>query len=234
MVNSFLEEDRQYLNEKLTIIGELAAGMAHEIRNPLTSIRGFLQLIQSKYDPNAMEQEYFAIIFSELDRINDIIKEFLALAKPSQAQLQITAFDQLLAEILLLAEQEAVLHEVCFTKDIAPDMPLLCLNPDQIKQVILNITSNAFQATGRGGEVIVRSRFDDTTKQLITIVEDNGPGIPPDKLELIFEPFYTTKETGTGLGLTLSKRIIESHGGKIKVTSAINKGSRFLICLPVT
>lgn len=233
MVYSLLKEDGKYLTEKLAIVGELAAGMAHEIRNPLTSIRGFLQLLQSKYDPNAVEQEYFAIIFNELDRINSIIKEFLNLSKPSQPQLQIMAYDQLLSEALLLAEQEAIMHEVKLSYEITPDMPPLCLNPAQIKQVILNIANNAIQATGRGGNVTVRSYFEPVSNQIVTIIEDDGPGIPPEKLQLIFEPFFTTKENGTGLGLTLSSRIIEDHGGKIEVNSTVGKGSRFFFYLPV-
>jgi len=234
MVYSLLEEDGKYLTEKLAIVGELAAGMAHEIRNPLTSIRGFLQLLQSKYDPNAMEQEYFIIIFNELDHINSIIKEFLALSKPSQPQLQIMPFAQLLSEALLLAEQEAIMYEVKLSSEISPDLPLLCLNPAQIKQVILNIASNAIQATGRGGNVAVRSYLEPASEQVVAIIEDDGPGIPPEKLQVIFEPFYTTKENGTGLGLTLSNRIIEGHGGKIEVNSTVGNGSRFIIYLPVS
>jgi signal transduction histidine kinase len=231
---SFPEEDREYLTEKLAIVGELAAGMAHEIRNPLTSIRGFLQLLQTKFDPQALEQEYFAIMFDELDRINNIIKEFLSLSKPSQPQLQITPFGQLVAEALLLAEQEAIMHEVKLVQHLAPELPLLCLDPGQMKQVILNLTSNAIQAAGPGGEVIVASYLDAPAGQVVTTIQDNGPGIPPEQLKLIFEPFYTTKENGTGLGLTLSNRIVASHGGKIEVTSKVGEGSCFSIYLPVT
>lgn len=234
MVYPFPEEDKEYLTEKLAIVGELAAGMAHEIRNPLTSIRGFLQLLQNKFDPQGVEREYFTIIFEELDRINNIIKEFLSLAKPAQPQLQFIAFNQLVAEALLLAEQEAIMYDVKLIQNLAPELPLLCLDPGQMKQVILNLTSNAIQATGPGGIVTISSYFDAANGQVVTTVEDNGPGIPPEKLNLIFEPFYTTKENGTGLGLTLSRRIVASHGGKILVTSKVGEGSRFTICLPVT
>ncbi|MGI6285013.1 Signal transduction histidine-protein kinase AtoS [Moorella humiferrea] len=234
MVYPFPEEDKEYLTEKLAIVGELAAGMAHEIRNPLTSIRGFLQLLQNKFDPQGVEREYFTIIFEELDRINNIIKEFLSLAKPAQPQLQFIAFNQLVAEALLLAEQEAIMYDVKLIQNLSPELPLLCLDPGQMKQVILNLTSNAIQATGPGGIVIISSYFDAANRQVVTTVEDNGPGIPPEKLNLIFEPFYTTKENGTGLGLTLSRRIVASHGGKILVTSKVGEGSRFTICLPVT
>ncbi|MGI9860274.1 ATP-binding protein [Moorella naiadis] len=233
MIYSFPEEDRDYLTEKLAIIGELAAGMAHEIRNPLTSIRGFLQLLQSKYDPHDAEQEYFNIMLDELDRINNIIKEFLSLSKPSPPQLQIVSFDQLVAEALLLAEQEAIMHEVKLEQHLTPDLPLLCLDPAQIKQVILNLVSNALQAAGPGGKVIITTYLDEDDREIVTTIVDTGPGIAPEQLQLIFEPFYTTKENGTGLGLTLSNRIIAGHGGKIKVKSKVGEGSCFSIHLPV-
>ncbi|MDN5325818.1 MAG: two-component system, NtrC family, sensor histidine kinase HydH [Moorella sp. (in: firmicutes)] len=234
MVYSFPEEDREYLTEKLAIVGELAAGMAHEIRNPLTSIRGFLQLLRSKYDPGAPEQEYFEIMLDELERINNIIKEFLSLSKPSQPQLQIVSFDQLVTEALLLAEQEAIMNEVKLEQHLAHDLPLLCLDPAQIKQVILNLTSNALHAAGPGGKVTVCCYLDKEAKEVVTAISDTGPGILPDQLKLIFEPFYTTKENGTGLGLTLSNRIIKGHGGKIKVKSKVGEGSCFSIHLPVS
>ncbi|WP_258360511.1 two-component system sensor histidine kinase NtrB [Moorella sulfitireducens] len=234
MLYSFHEKDQEYLTEKLAIVGELAAGMAHEIRNPLTSIRGFLQLLQTKFNPQDIEQEYFAIMFDELDRINTIIKEFLSLTRPSQLQLQITSFGQLLAEALLLAEQEAIMYEVKLVRQLAPELPFLCMDPGQIKQVILNLTSNAIHAASPGGIVVVSSYLDAGNNRVVTTVEDNGPGIPPEQLDLIFEPFYTTKKNGTGLGLTLSSRIVASHGGKIEVKSKVGEGSRFSIYLPVT
>ncbi len=233
MEHFFSDKDAKCLAEKLAAVSELAAGMAHEIRNPLTSIRGFLQLLQSKYEPDALEQEYFTIIFKELDRINNIIKEFLTLSKPSQAQKQIISFEQLMAEIMLLVEQEAIMYEISLNVDIDPNIPQLCLNPAKFKQVILNIANNAFQAAGAGGKVTIRSYFDSVSKQVVTIIKDNGCGIPPEKLKFIFEPFYTTKENGTGLGLSLCCRIIKNHGGKITAKSTVGKGSRFHIFLPV-
>ncbi|MDK2821595.1 MAG: two-component system, NtrC family, sensor histidine kinase HydH [Clostridia bacterium] len=230
MAYSYPDEDRDYLTEKMAICGELAAGMAHEIRNPLTSVRGFLQLLQNKFDPESAEQEYFTIMLSELERINNIIKEFLTLSKPSEPQLKITSFSQLLNECLLLIEQEAIMNEVRLTHYIPEELPLLCLDSGQIKQVILNITSNAIHAAGSGGQVIIRSYLEG--EEVVTTIEDNGSGISKEQQQLIFEPFYTTKKDGTGLGLTLSKRIIESHGGTISFTTEIGKGSKFKITLP--
>lgn len=233
MGNSFELDERTYIREKLAMVGELAAGMAHEIRNPLTSIRGFLQLLQRKYGRQGPEQEYFQIMLEELDRINLIIKEFLSLARPSQPQLKITDINELISEAMLLAEQEALMNEVMLEFIKSDNLPLVFLDPAQIKQVILNLISNAIQATGPKGYVQVKSFYDSEENMLVVSVQDNGPGIPPDKLLLIFEPFYTTKESGTGLGLTLSLRIVESHGGKIKVSSKVGEGSCFSICLPL-
>ncbi|MGI9953358.1 ATP-binding protein [Moorellaceae bacterium AZ2] len=234
MSNSFDNVDeRTYLREKLAMVGELAAGMAHEIRNPLTSIRGFLQLLQGKYDRQGPEQQYFQIMLEELDRINRIIKEFLSLARPSQPQLKIADINELISEALLLAEQEALMNEVVLEFDKGEGLPLLFLDPLQIKQVILNLVSNAIHAAGPKGYIKVWSLHEKEKRMVIIGVEDNGPGIPPDKLEQIFEPFYTTKDHGTGLGLTLSQRIVEGHGGKIEVTSRVGEGSCFKVCLPL-
>jgi len=233
MPETFEPDEKLYLREKLAIVGELAAGMAHEIRNPLTSIRGFLQLLQHRYNPEGPEREYFQIMLEELDRINNIIKEFLSLAKPSQPQLKITDINELISETLLLAEQEALMNEVMLKFIKGENLPLVFLDPAQIKQVILNIISNAIHATGPGGQVEITSHVDLEENMLVINIKDNGPGIPPEQLPKIFDPFYTTKEQGTGLGLTLSQRIIEGHGGKIKVSSRVGEGSCFSIYLPL-
>ncbi|HBT46904.1 MAG TPA: hypothetical protein DEA73_03330 [Peptococcaceae bacterium] len=226
-------DERTYLRERLAMVGELAAGMAHEIRNPLTSIRGFLQLLQGKYDRRGPEQEYFQIMIEELDRINAIIKEFLSLAGPAQPQLKIADINEVVSEALLLAEQEALMNEVLLEFHKEENLPLLFLDPLQIKQVVLNLVSNAVQAAGPGGYIKVWTRHEGGQGMVVIGVEDNGPGIPPDKLEKIFEAFYTSKEHGTGLGLTLSRRIVEGHGGRIEVTSRVGEGSCFRVYLPL-
>ncbi|MGB9661818.1 MAG: two-component system sensor histidine kinase NtrB [Moorellaceae bacterium] len=233
MGDSFEWDERTHIREKLAMVGELAAGMAHEIRNPLTSIRGFLQLLQRKFDGEGPEHEYFQIMLEELDRINLIIKEFLSLAKPSQPQLKITDINVLISEALLLAEQEALMNEVVLEFIPGENIPLVFLDPAQIKQVVLNLVSNAIQATGPKGRVEVSSLYDPEEQMVIIGVKDNGPGIPPDKLHRIFEPFFTTKENGTGLGLTLSLRIVESHKGRIRVSSKVGEGSYFQVYLPL-
>lgn len=215
------------------MIGELAASMAHEIRNPLTSIRGFLQLLQGKFEPEAIEQEYFAIMFNELDKINEILREFLSLAKPSQPQLKIVNITQLLEEALLLAEQEALMNEVTLQRNLYNNLPLLFLDTVQIKQVVLNILINAIQAAGPGGQVVVTCRLDETGRSILISIRDNGPGIDKNILPHIFEPFFTTKPTGTGLGLTISLQIIEEHGGKIVVHTEAGQGTTFNIYLPL-
>lgn len=150
-----LSEDQELWAEKLAMVGELAAGMAHEIRNPLTSIRGFLQLLQRKFPPQAAEQEYFNIIFAELDRINNLIKEFLSLSKPIEPRLEMVDYTRLMEEALLLASQEALLYEVELKERIEKELPPLCLDPSKIKQTVLNILVNAIQAVGPGGKVEV-------------------------------------------------------------------------------
>lgn len=223
------EQIRQ--SEKLAVIGELAAGTAHEIRNPLTSVKGFIQLLDRKYANDDPEKQYFRIILSELNRVNDIIREFLLLSKPTDPNLRLIDVNTVMEDIRTLMSSDALLHSIDLEFRLS-DQPAVCvIDVEQIKQVFINLIRNSFEAIGLNGKLAIRIAVVDNHCEIE--FADNGPGIPQEVMARIFEPFYTTKEEGTGLGLTVSYRIIQNHGGTILVDSEEGKGTTFKVKLPL-
>lgn len=216
----------------LSETGQLAASMAHEVRNPLTSIKGFLRLIQAKLtDPLLLE--YTSIMSSEIDRAVSLISDFLELARPGKMQPEFTDLHTLIHQVISLIEGKAFLQNVSITEDCEPHLPSLWLDQKQMKQVLLNLLQNALEAMPGGGTITVRTRLDPTGRQVVTQVEDTGSGIDPAILEKIGQPFITTKEKGTGLGLAISCHIVQEHGGRLAAHSLPGQGSTFTIYLPV-
>ncbi len=226
-------EEKIFKAEKFSVIGELAAGIAHEVRNPLTAVNGFLQLLGKKFNHDKQLMQYINIMLGEISRINHIICEFLLLARPTVPVKRKANIHEVLDEILLLTEGEFLIKNINLVRLYDKNCPLVNIDSDQIKQVFLNLVSNAVAAMPRGGQLSVFTRYDSAESTIHLYFEDTGTGIDQAKLELIFDPFYTTKEDGTGLGLTVSYRIIENHGGKIEVLSTPGKGSTFIVTLPV-
>lgn len=216
-------------SEKLSVVGQLAAGVAHEIRNPLTALKGFVQLLQSNND---RFQSYYAVMMSELDRINTIVSEFLFLAKPQVTHFEKKDIRALIFDILALLETHAIMNNVRIITDFEESIPEINCAENQLKQVFINVLKNAIEAMPAGGEVRIQLRTDSNGTVRIRF-EDNGMGIPNDRLQQLGEPFYTTKEKGTGLGLMVSFKIIEAHKGNIKITSEINKGTTVDVVLPI-
>jgi signal transduction histidine kinase len=222
------------LRERLAAIGELAAGMAHEIRNPLTSIRGFMQLLKQRLLAVGMGAEtlYSDYALEEIDRANTIITDFLTLAKPKEEIWLLIDINELLDKMLQLVENQAVLRGVCLTWQFTTNLPKIKGKADALVQVFLNIIANALQATPKGGSIhITTSQLDDN--MLIVSIQDTGNGMSSTVRERIFAPFYSTKEGGTGLGLALCRQIVEEHNGEIQVTSALGEGSCFSVLLPI-
>jgi PAS domain S-box-containing protein len=230
-------EHSAYQNDKLAMLGRIAAAIAHEIRNPLTSIRGFMQLLW----PNLQalgKAEYAAIIMEEIDRANDIIYEFLNSSKPSTPDKKQIAVGTLLNDVKLLFESEAIMKGCDIT--LLPIDPSFTIFADlkQIKQVLLNIVKNSLDAVSgdlymeRGS--IKMSAEPHHPREVMIIVEDNGTGMDFHTQSKLFDPFFTTKTEGTGLGLAVSYRIIKNHGGHIAVDSDIGCGTRFKISLPLS
>lgn len=222
-------------SEKLSVIGELAAGTAHEIRNPLTTVRGFVQIIQSKAKEMDIDifDSYIQIVLSEIDRVDEITTSFLNLAKPKRINREALNINQIIQEVMLLVENEALRKEIDANALLGESLPPIEGDKHQLMQVFLNIVNNALQATPRGGKVTIKTMAAcDRTKVIIDIADD-GEGILPENQLKIFDPFFSTKDEGTGLGLAISNRIINDHDGEIKVFSRPGEGSTFSVILPV-
>ncbi len=217
--------------EKFALVAELAAGTAHEIRNPMTTLRGFLQLLESEFAPGSKGYEYCKLMIEEIDRANSIIKEFLLLTRPAAPALRETDLHQILDDILLLVESKCLLQNVGLEKVYAPALPPVKGDPVQLKQVFLNLATNAIQAMPQGGSLNIATTGGNG--KIYIRFRDTGHGISPGNVEKIFHPFFTTKEQGTGLGLAVSYRIIDAHGGRILVDSTPGGGSTFTVELPV-
>ncbi|WP_373229139.1 ATP-binding protein [Cohnella sp.] len=227
-------EQSAFQNDKLAMLGKIAAAIAHEIRNPLTSIRGFIQLLNPLLK-DVGKQEYGRIILSEIDRANDIIYEFLNSSKPSAPMKQKVLVGLLLKESILLSESEALMKGCELNCEIFDPYLTVAVDVKQIKQVLLNIMKNAMDAIvdvkeERKGRIDISARHEG--KYALISIRDNGKGMERTTLNRLFDPFFTTKEEGTGLGLSVSYRIICNHGGTIHVDSQLNEGTEFLIYLP--
>ncbi|WP_027364406.1 ATP-binding protein [Desulfotruncus alcoholivorax] len=225
-------ERKMHRSATLSAIGELAAGTAHEIRNPLTSIRGFLQFLLEKKDAKIGKYEsYFAIMLNEVDRINTIITEFLKLAKPEKVKLNPVNLNDVVLSIWELLKNEALLKDIQLELALDQALNPIMGNRDMLKQVIINLVSNAFQATGPGGTVQVTTSAEENGAILLS-VHDSGPGMDESILAKIFDPFFTTRDEGTGLGLAITSKIVDDHNAIINVTSSPSQGTTFYVKFP--
>lgn len=223
-----LKEKEELLrkSDKLTVVGELAAGIAHEIRNPLTSIKGFVQLMKQD-----MKELHSEIILSEMDRIETIITEFLVLAKPHQDTVfQHRNVNNFIKQTITLLDSEANLNNVQFETKLR-DVPQILCEGNQIKQVIINVIKNAIESMITGGTILIETgTFDDS--YVFIRVTDQGCGISEERLARLGEPFYSNKEKGIGLGLMVSLKIIENHHGNITFESILDIGTTVTVLLP--
>lgn len=214
-------------SEKLSIAGELAAGVAHEIRNPLTSLRGFMQLLKAK------NTDYVDIMLMEIDRISYIVNEFIGMAKPQALHFVESDLKQLISSVMTFMEPQALLYNVQMELSVSADAvnPLVECEPNQMKQVYMNVLKNAIESMPRGGRI--RIELSEGEKgMLLTRIVDQGVGIPEERLGKIGEPFFSLKESGTGLGLMVCNRIVEAHHGKLSIHSVVGQGTTIEIALP--
>ena len=229
---TYQKESEQLLlqSEKLKLAGEIAAGVAHEIRNPMTVISGFVQIMQQ--DPKHPYPEYIQLIHSELERINMIISEFLVLAKPQAPVIKNFSLRKLVESSILLFSSAFNLKGIVFKDEWGGEMDyILSGEENSLKQVFINLLKNAVEAIDSGGIITLSVTSGNTGTVCITIT-DNGIGMFPETLNRIFEPFYTTKENGTGLGLLISQKIVQDHGGSLKLESSPDRGTAAEIMLP--
>lgn len=213
--------------DKLNVVGQLAAGLAHEIRNPLTSLKGFLQIMKTSKESKI---EYCEIMLSEVERMNSIINELLIFSKPQPKVLKKNDIGTLLQSVVTLLEPQAAMNGVQFYVEIQEDLPLIDSSDVDIKQVFVNVVKNAIEATCNGGNIHIVVFV--LTNDIIVRVTDEGVGIPTDSIQRLGEPFYTTKEQGTGLGLMMCYKIIHDHKGSLLIQSIVNQGTTVEIKLP--
>ena len=213
--------------ENLAKLGEMAASVAHEIRNPLGIIKGTNAIIQKKY--GNPDDEFFTYIPAELDRLNKLITDFLTFARPAQFIYQNVSIIELLKKIKLgiSGKKDIKIH-----LEIPDNFPVLKTAPDALEQIFLNIIMNSYQAFERKGNIRIHAYIQNN--EVIIDITDNGPGISTGDLKRVFEPFFTTKEQGSGLGLSISKILTEQIGGNISIQSKINQGTTVTIILPFT
>ncbi|WP_099361136.1 ATP-binding protein [Fredinandcohnia onubensis] len=218
--------------DKLSLIGEMAAGIAHEIRNPLTSLKGFAQLLQDE-KATKMINSYSEIMVSEIDRINTIVDEMLLLAKPKKLELKKRRLTTILNEVVFLLDTQAILHNIRIKTAYDDELKNAFINCEEnkLKQVFINILKNSIEAIDDGG--IIDITLYPKGNNAILRFADDGCGIPKDKLDRIGKAFFTTKEKGTGLGLMICQTIIQEHGGQLTIDSEENKGTTIEISLPL-
>ena len=213
--------------EKLSTIGQVTAVVAHEIRNPLTTIGGFARAISRRPDNAQRIKRDADIIVEEVQRLEAILQNLLDFTRPTKPELVLHDVKSLLENIAEIVRQDAEVGDVAVHVDIAADLPKIYLDERQLHQVILNLTRNSLEAMPDGGELYIGAqRTDDKIEIRIT---DTGEGIPEEHINQIFDTFFTTKRTGTGLGLTLTQGIVREHGGELYVHSQPGEGTTFVI-----
>lgn len=231
-----LELERQLIiSEKFSAIGKLAAGLAHEIRNPLTSIMGFFKLmVQNKSNPQFHFEQYYDVLEDELQTMKRLVTDFVLMAKPSAPERKLCNIHEFLSDTIQFMNSQAILK---INKMIAytdhSNGAYVFIDPMQIKQALINLIQNALEAVSIEGEVHVSTHFGREENILSIVIEDNGIGMNEEEMKQLLTPFFTTKENGVGLGLPICYRIIENHGGRLSFASQVGAGTKFTVILPV-
>jgi signal transduction histidine kinase len=229
--------------DRLAALGTLAAGMAHEIRNPLSAIKTFVQLLPRKLEKAGFLDKFNRTVPRELDRINRLIEDLLELARTPRYRLEDLALRSLLEQNLDLLDEEIRMADVVLERDIEESLPLVWADPDHLAKAFHNLVRNALQAMPSGGRLRVEAqaveaprgeggRRQDERDWCAVKFLDTGSGIPQEVLPNIFNPFFSTKDSGTGLGLAITHKVIAEHGGMIDVSSQPGRGSCFTVFLP--
>lgn len=237
-----LRQSQQTLRraDRLSSLGLLTAGLAHEIRNPLVAIRTFTQLLPERYDDPEFREGFQGLALKEVDRICGLINDLLSFARPSRPNVAEESMNDVVDGIARILETEAKEKGVEVRRAFDTELPKIWIDREQLKQVFMNLILNAIQAMKNGGSIVVSTRLSNSSNeqgrsaQFVEVeVQDTGIGIPEENLEHIFDPFFTSKDEGSGLGLSISHQIIQEHGGYINVRSKVGEGTSFLVNLPI-
>jgi signal transduction histidine kinase len=234
-------------SDRLASLGTLSAGMAHEIKNPLVSIKTFAQLLPERYHDSDFRETFSNLIVHEIDRIDSLVNQLLRFARPAKPLLRPMHVHEVLEKTLLLVQHRLYQKEIKLTRSWDAEVDTTRADADQLEQVFLNFFLNAMDAMKRGGELTVGTQIrsgdplvsqlsaegEDMQEVLCISIRDTGDGIRAEDIPHVFDPFFTTKDYGTGLGLSVVHGIIEEHGGQIEVESELSKGTAFHIFLPL-
>jgi signal transduction histidine kinase len=239
-------EERERLRDRLASLGEMAAGIAHELKNPLAGIEVMAGLLRRQVSDSKDAQSLLADIISEAKLANAIVVEMLEFVRPVRLQVERTSIAEVVQQSVTMAESKAERGGVEVSVDLEADLPHIQADHHQLCQVFTNLLANAFEALGRKGHITIRAVTDamdndpafvgvhPPTPTVVVDVADDGPGLKADVTEKIFDPFFTTKVTGTGLGLAIVRKIVDAHDGRIDVSSEEGLGTRFRVTLPIT
>jgi len=216
--------------DRINSVGELSAAVVHEVRNPLALIKGAVEILEDEISPTSPRREFADIIKVEVDRLDALVGEFLRFARPSKPAVAPASLNEIVQAVCTLITQRAETQQVSDETEVVPDLTLVPVDAEQIKQLLLNLAINAIQAMPQGKLLILRTRL--ATERAIVEVEDTGGGVEPGLQARIFDPFFTTKEKGTGLGLSISYKIALEHGGSLSVVDG-KQGALFRLSLPL-
>ena len=217
--------------DRLSAVGQLSASLAHEIRNPLASIDGAANLIESPQTSEEMRRSSLTIIHKEIQRLNRLLTNLLDFARPRKPEFQPAEPGRLFDAIINLTDHSAHQKGITIRKDVPLSVPAFECDPEQMKQVILNLAINAVQAMAAPGEIVLSAR--QTNSSVTICVRDQGPGIPDEDIDKIFNPFFTTKDSGTGLGLSVVHQIVNQHGGAVTAERNPDRGMTFSLVVPL-
>lgn len=219
--------------DRLASLGQLSASIAHEIRNPLGSIKGAAEILEDRLLDEDVKQEFIGVIKEETTRLNAIVNSFLEFARPRRPLVEPSSVNDLIDSTLALLENQAERSRVRISRKLKDSLPLINLDPDQIRQVLLNVMLNGIEAMPEGGVLEVRSEIDRRQGAVVIEISDTGEGLEDAELDHVFDPFFTTKPQGTGLGLSISFQVMENHGGKILARRNLDRGLTLRIELPL-